>query len=340
MPTAEASPTFRDATREDIAAIVSIHNGSVDEEADMGFGTPRAAQTFADTARLAAAWSDPNHVGSERVMVEVLRGRVVAYVTLEDRGPCLELVNIDVERTHQGRGLGTQLVHAVEARARHEGREAVSLGTSRNAAGVPWSSFPWWRKLGYHVTHEEENDWTRAIGPGTREIRMRKDLAPAERIDLRSVQAGDLAVLFEQQQDPIAVHMAAFTARDPSDRKAFDEHWDRILADPTVRMRTVVYRGRVAGNVGRFLDADFGHPEVTYWIGREFWGRGLATLALRAFLGQEAERPIHARAAADNVASIRVLEKLGFVAIGRDRGFAYGRGQEVDELILRLDGKA
>ncbi len=326
----------REAKRDDIPEIVAIHNNSVEEAVDAGFGTPREKQTFADAGRLSAAWEEPNRVGAEQVVVAELDGHVVAYTTLEDRGPALELVNIDVDREHQRQGIGTQLVRAVEDRARRERREAVTLGTSRNAAGMAWASFPWWRKLGYHVTHEEENDWTRAIGPGTREIRMRKDLAPADRVLLRPVQPADLSVFFEQHRDPEAVRMAAFTARDPSDRKAFLEHWVRVLADPTVTMRTIVFRGAIVGNVGRFLDRDFGHPEVTYWIGRPYWGRGLATLALRTFLREETTRPLHARAAADNIASIRVLEKVGFAREGTGRGFAYGRGQEIEEANMRL----
>lgn len=327
----------REAKRDDIPDIVSIHNNSVDEAVDAGFGTPREKQTFADVGRLSAAWEEPDRVGSEEVLVGELDGRVVAYTTLEDRGPALELVNIDVDRGHQRQGLGTQLVRAVEDRARKERREAVTLGTSRNAAGVAWASFPWWRKLGYHVTHEEENDWTRAIGPGTKEIRMRKDIAAADRVLLRDVAPADLAVFFDQQRDPEAARMAAFTARDPSDRKAFLEHWVRILADRTVTMRTIVFRGAVVGNVGRYQDRDFGHPEVTYWIGKGFWGRGLATLALASFLREEKMRPIYARSAADNVGSLRVLEKVGFAQIGRGRGFAFGRGGEIEEVILRLD---
>ncbi len=332
--------TVREAKRDDIIEIVAIHNNSVDEAVDVGFGTPRETQTFADVKRLSAAWEDANRVGAEQVLVAELDGHVVAYTTLEDRGPALELVNIDVDRAHQRQGIGAQLVRAVEDRARKGRKEAVTLGTSRNAAGVAWASLPWWRKLGYHVTHEEENAWTRAIGPGTREIRMRKDLAPADRVLLRPVQPADLPVFFEQQRDPVAVRMAAFTARDPADRKAFLEHWVRILADPTVVMRTIVFRGAVVGNVGRFVDRDFGQPEVTYWIGRPYWGRGLATLALRRLLKEETTRPLHARVAADNVASIRVLEKVGFVQVGKGRGFAYGRGQEIEEVIVRLDGEA
>jgi RimJ/RimL family protein N-acetyltransferase len=82
----------------------------------------------------------------------------------------------------------------------------------------------------------------------------------------------------------------------------------------------------------------FGVPEVTYWLGREFWGPGIATAALRKLLEIVAERPLVARAAADNAASIRVLEKCGFVFSGRARGFANARGEEVEEVILVLPG--
>ena len=92
--------------------------------------------------------------------------------------PQHELVNIEVPLELQGRGIGTMLVRSVEQRARAAGKQAVTLGTSRNAAGVAWKSLPWWHHLGYRVTHEEQNPWTRSIGPGVREIRMRKDLPP------------------------------------------------------------------------------------------------------------------------------------------------------------------
>jgi N-acetylglutamate synthase-like GNAT family acetyltransferase len=104
-------------------------------------------------------------------------GRIVGCATVEDRGRELELVNIDVPLPLQGRGIGTMLVRSVEERARAEGKEAVTAGTSRNADGVAWKSLPWWQHLGYQVTHEEENVWTRSIGPEVREIRLRKQLS-------------------------------------------------------------------------------------------------------------------------------------------------------------------
>ncbi len=111
----------------------------------------------------------------EEVLVAEMDARIVGCVTIQDRGAELELVNIDVPLELQSGGIGTAIVRSVEERARSERKRAVTLGTSRNSQGVAWKSLPWWQHLGYRVTHEEENDWTRSIGPGAREIRMRKE---------------------------------------------------------------------------------------------------------------------------------------------------------------------
>ena len=149
---------------------------------------------------------------------------------------------------------------------------------------------------------------------------------------LREVEGRDVAAFFEHLQDTEARRMAAFTPEDPSDALTFAARWERIRSDPTMTARTIEVDGRVAGHVACFVRDD--DLEVTYWLGREFWGRGIATRALSAFLDEVVGRPIHARAAEDNVGSRRVLEKCGFEACGRGRGFAHGRGEEIDELLL------
>lgn len=160
---------------------------------------------------------------------------------------------------------------------------------------------------------------------------------PAGVVLLREVMESDLVIFFEQQQDPAANRMAAFTSRDPKDWEAFAGKWARILGDPTVTAKAIVHDGHVAGHIGAFVAPWSGQREVTYWLGREYWGRGLATRALTAFVGLLAERPLYARAAADNSASIRVLAKCGFVPVGRDRGFAEARGEEIEEVVPELN---
>jgi RimJ/RimL family protein N-acetyltransferase len=154
-------------------------------------------------------------------------------------------------------------------------------------------------------------------------------------LTLREVRDEDLPLLFEQWADPVAVHMAAFTAPDHMDREAFERRWSRLRADETVLARVIVVDDDVAGTIGSWGDA--GEREVTYWIGRSYWGKGIATDALTAFLAVDRSRPLHARVASDNVASRRVLEKCGFRVIATERNVAETRSAEIEELVLRLD---
>ena len=160
-------------------------------------------------------------------------------------------------------------------------------------------------------------------------------MSSLERITIREVETSDLETFFQHQLDPEANRMAAFVGAKPRDKEAFNAHWDKILDSPQNINRTIVTEGRVAGHIACFPHG--GNMEVTYWLGREFWGRGLATQALKSMLRLAVDRPIFGRAAADNLGSIRVLQKCGFKIIGKDKGFAPGRGEDIEECILRLD---
>ena len=155
-------------------------------------------------------------------------------------------------------------------------------------------------------------------------------------IILREVTEQDLPIFFEQQRDPVADHVAAFGAKDPSDRDAFMAKWAGILGDDSITKRTVLCEGRVAGNVMSFLAPWSGKQEVSYWIGREYWGKGVATDALRELIRHLKVRPLYPRAAKDNIGSLRVLQKCGFTVTGCERSFATSRGEEIDEVLLEL----
>ena len=127
------------------------------------------------------------------------------------------------------------------------------------------------------------------------------------KIQLRDVEPDDLPLFFGHQRDPIAVAMVAFNSRD---RAAFDQHWAKLLADDSCLKKTIIVDGGVVGNIGSWTSD--GKREIGYWIDRAFWGRGVATEALSAFLLLEPIRPLHAGVAKHNVASIRVLQKCGF----------------------------
>ncbi|GAB1334926.1 GNAT family N-acetyltransferase [Streptomyces sp. E-15] len=153
-------------------------------------------------------------------------------------------------------------------------------------------------------------------------------------IALRAVRDSDLAVIHRQMTDPEAVRMAAFGPEGAPDRASFAAYWQR-LRDTSDVLRTVLADGKVAGTAAVYGAA--GEREVTYWIDRAYWGRGVATAALRALLAEVPERPLYARAAADNAASLRVLQKCGFREAARARGFANARGREIDEVVLILE---
>ncbi len=157
------------------------------------------------------------------------------------------------------------------------------------------------------------------------------DIASIHSIRLREMTRDDLPILFEQQLDQEANYMAAFTSKDPTDRQAFDVHWEKVLADKGITIRTILYDGQVAGSV--LCHAWGGEPEISYWLGKEFWNKGIATQGLALFLEVVTARPLIARVAKDNTASIRVLEKNGFTLSGEGKWYSNARGKEIEELV-------
>ena len=154
-----------------------------------------------------------------------------------------------------------------------------------------------------------------------------------DNIQLRDVLSKDIEVFFEHQQEKDAIYMAAFISKNPADRKAFNDHWQKIQSDETVTIKTIVGDDKIVGHVLSY-ETD-GKPEVSYWIGQKYWGNGIATQALKLFLADvNTKRPIYARVAKDNPGSIRVLNKCGFTTIDETRGFANARGKEIDELVM------
>jgi RimJ/RimL family protein N-acetyltransferase len=154
-------------------------------------------------------------------------------------------------------------------------------------------------------------------------------------ITLRTFADGDLDALFTWESDPRAVRMAAFTRANPSDRGAFDAHYERVRSDPSNTLLAIDDDGEFVGTVGSYTME--GEREVTYWIAPARWGQGIASRALRSFLAIESTRPLYGRVASHNAASAKVLARAGFVEVGSDTGFARGVGAEVVERIYRLD---
>ena len=150
-------------------------------------------------------------------------------------------------------------------------------------------------------------------------------------VSLRDVTADDLPIFYKHQRDPLACDMAAFPSRD---HDLFMAHWVKILERESVVAKTILGDGQVAGNIASF-EQD-GQTQVGYWIGKEFWGKGIATRALAEFLKIVTTRPLYAYVARHNLGSIRVLEKCGFLILVEQPGMPY-QDQEIVDAILRLD---
>ncbi|WP_369174201.1 GNAT family N-acetyltransferase [Streptomyces sp. R28] len=159
----------------------------------------------------------------------------------------------------------------------------------------------------------------------------------ARDISLRPLTEDDITVLFEIQLDEDAQRLAAFTdAETARDANAFERKYRKILADDAIVNRIVEVRGEVVGSVATFpMEGD---TELTYWIRKDWWGKGVATAAVAALLDEVKHRPIHARVVEDNTGSVRVLERNGFVRVGSEDSFAPGRRATVTELIFMLAG--
>lgn len=149
-------------------------------------------------------------------------------------------------------------------------------------------------------------------------------------LTLRPATDEDAEAFYVHQLDQEANAMCASI---PRDRTAFFEHWRRTSADPANVRRTIVKDGTPAGYLGRFQR--FGKTEICYWIDRAHWGKGVATEALRLFLREWTERPLHARVAKRNPASLKVLKKCGFAIVAEET--YESRGEKIEEYLLRLD---
>ena len=152
-----------------------------------------------------------------------------------------------------------------------------------------------------------------------------------KQVSLRDVKESDLPTFFDQQLDPEATRMAAFPSRD---HDSFMAHWAKSMADEMTTLQTIMFDGRVVGNIVCWEQS--GERAVGYWIGREYWGKGIASEALSQFLGQVEYRPLVAHVAKHNIASLRVLQKCGF-AISRETSVPSANDDYSEEYILTLE---
>lgn len=152
---------------------------------------------------------------------------------------------------------------------------------------------------------------------------------------IRPTTIADLETLFSFQLDDGASHMAAFMPENWTDREAYITKWTRLISEGKVYVYTIIVDNEIVGSVGSWQLVD--EWQITYWIGKKFWGKGIATAAAMEFLKVFTTRPIYGRAAFDNAGSARVLEKCGFIQTGSDMHYSHARAKEIEERICRLD---
>lgn len=156
---------------------------------------------------------------------------------------------------------------------------------------------------------------------------------PLPSVTLRHACEADIPTFVRLQSDRESAYAAAFGAvRSAEEMTA---HWADLLHNPELEAWTILDADKPVGFLGMFHWET--NREITYWVDRAYWGRGIAGTALKAFLSGVPFRPVFARVAADNARSVRVLEKCGFCQVNTERGFAEHRGIEIDEFVYRLD---
>ena len=153
-------------------------------------------------------------------------------------------------------------------------------------------------------------------------------------LKLRPTEIKDLDTLFQFQLDKEGGYLAAFMPKDPTDKTAYINKYSKLLDDPTVNNQTIILDNTIVGSIAKFVIQ--GDTEITYWLDRKLWGKGIATKALTDYLTIETIRPIFGRVAFDNFGSQKVLEKCGFNKVGSDKGYANARQMEIEEYTYKL----
>jgi len=113
-----------------------------------------------------------------------------------------------------------------------------------------------------------------------------------------------------------------------------------IAKQPSPTVWAIEVNGEAIGGIGIELHTDVERvsAEIGYWLGEAMWGRGIATEALKAVTAEAFKRfditRLYALPFADHAASVRVLEKAGYVREGHLRRSAIKDGKVRDQLLF------
>lgn len=161
-----------------------------------------------------------------------------------------------------------------------------------------------------------------------------------KRCRLRPYETGDVADLARLANDKLVTRWMTATFAFPYTRADAEAWVAKVTSEDPVNTFVVEVDGRFSG-AAAFLPHDgeaLGVAEFGYWLGREFWGRGIMGEAARLLadyaLTVRGLRRLESRVWEPNVASARVLEKAGFVREALLRDGVIDRAGVVSNLLI------
>ena len=114
---------------------------------------------------------------------------------------------------------------------------------------------------------------------------------------------------------------------------------DSVIAAERESVYAIVLDGSAVGTIGLKLrtDVDRVAAEMGYWLGEEYWGRGILTEVVRAFTPWALQAfkltRLEAIVFVGNEASARVLEKTGYQLEATMRRSAIKAGKTIDRWL-------
>jgi ribosomal-protein-alanine N-acetyltransferase len=166
-----------------------------------------------------------------------------------------------------------------------------------------------------------------------------------ERLLLREFTLADLPAIHGYQNEPLCSRYYEWDERSEDDvRASVQRQIDFQTSEPRRKVQLAVAlpdTGELIGNCGiRRKDANEFEADIGYEIAPSYWGNGYATEAARAMVGlgfgEWRLHRISAWCVADNIGSVRVLEKVGLKLEGRLRHSEYYKDRWWDTLLYGL----
>lgn len=160
-------------------------------------------------------------------------------------------------------------------------------------------------------------------------------------IHLRALQNNDAVILSQSLNNPNVIRY--LSSKIPHPYTIEDANWFiNTGSAQQAYNQAILYHGQFCGVIGVYLkDKEYAHTaEIGYWVSEQFWGKGIATRSVRQFcellFTTTDIRRIFNPVTAQNTASIRVMEKAGFILEGILKQNVCHQGILADEHLFAL----